>query len=217
MVGSISAYPDATTAFKQCAQRMPNRLKRIPDGETGERKFFTRWQITALKEKVPQVIAPLAANQAVQKIELSADEVEKGNAQLLDLDFETQYDDVAIESYATFKKSKDQGHIPKETRFQVCLPTSNNVAYTAYHQFRETLFDVHEKALFKAIGRIQNEIPHEQLSIQIDLAIDTALWEGVFETTWLDDPKEGVLDCILRLISQIEQDVEVGIHNCYGS
>lgn len=216
MVGSIGGYPDATTAFKQCVQRLPDRLKRIPDGETGERMFFTRWQISSLKNDVPQVIAPLAANQAVKREELSPEEVEKGIAQLLDLNFETKYDDAAIESYATFKSLKEQGVIPRQTRFQVSLPTSINVAITAYHQFRKAVFDVHEKALFRAIRKIQDEIPPEELSIQIDLAIDTALWEGVFEISWLDDPKEGLLDCILRLISRIDQDVEVGIHNCYG-
>lgn len=109
------------------------------------------------------------------------------------------------------------GIIPTQAKFQVCLPTSANVAIVVYQQFRATAFELHEAALFRAMRRIQDEIPHEEISIQIDLSIDTALWEGLWETSWHDDPKGSQIRYILRMISQVDADVELGLHNCYGT
>lgn len=217
LVGSISGCPDAHTVFTECAKRMPNLLKRFPDGETGERAFFTRWQRGLfMNSSVPQVVSPTQVNQAAPHKYFPPEEADECIARLSQLHLNTRYDEVAIESYAVFKKLKSQGVIPARAKFQVCLPTSANVAIIVYQQFRATAFDVHEAALFRAMRRIQDEIPHEELSIQIDLAIDTALWEGLWETSWHDDPQESQIEYILRMISQVDQDVELGMHNCYG-
>lgn len=215
LVGSISGCTDAESAFRKSVQGLPNRLKRVPDGETGERFMFTMWQFS-LFEAVPQILGTFNMNQPISGKDFSPEEVEAGNAQIRNLAMDTKYDDVAIESYATFKRLKDEGVIPKDTKFQVCLPTSASVVVIIYHQFRETAFDVHMKGLFKAMRKLQDEIPHEELSIQIDLACDTAFWEGVYEPSWFDDPKESTLQYILQMISHVDQDVELGIHNCYG-
>jgi hypothetical protein len=66
---------------------------------------------------------------------------------------------------------------------------------------------------------IQNNIPAEDLAIQLDLALDTAFWEGQYLTPWFageHDVKEYTVEYILRMIEHVDQDVDLGIHNCYG-
>lgn len=217
LVGSV-LFSDAETVFRECTARLPNRLKRIPDGETGNRSYFTAWQFSAFSS-LPQCIAPFAMNQAAEAIDIDPSEVETNIAKIHDLPIETGYDNAAIESYATFKRLKDEGVIPKNTRFQVCLPTGANVVICLHHQYREAGFKVWEAALFRAMRRLQDAIPAGELSIQIDLAIDTALWEGSYEKSWFGDdvdPKEGTLQYILRMVEQVDDGVELGLHNCYG-
>ena len=43
LVGSLP-YPDADTAFTEIAGRLGGHLRRIPDGETGERARWIFWQ-----------------------------------------------------------------------------------------------------------------------------------------------------------------------------
>lgn len=84
--------------------------------------------------------------------------------------------------------------------------------------FQPKAYPIYEAALFRALGRLQDEIPHGDLSIQLDLAVDTAYWEGQYLTPWFDPKaaKDHVMEYLLRMIDQIDQDVELGIHNCYG-
>lgn len=217
MVGSISGCPDAHTAFTQCVQHLPGRLKRIPDGEPGMRNFFVYPQFSMFSS-VPQLVANFEMNKAIVPKHFSDEEISQGIAQLRELQINTGYDDAAIESYGVFKKLKEQGVIPKQARFQVCLPTAANVVIVIYHQFRAAAFEAYEAGLFRAMRKIQAEIPHEELSIQLDMSVDSALWEGRWETHWFgdEDPKEAVLRYTLRMISQVEPEVELGLHNCYG-
>jgi hypothetical protein len=115
-----------------------------------------------------------------------------------------------------FERLKDEGVIPKNVKFQVSLPTGVNVVIFLHHQYRDVGFKVYEAALFRAMRRLQDLIPHDDLSIQIDLAVDTAFWEGAYEKPWFDNPREETLNIIIRMISQIDDDVELGLHNCYG-
>lgn len=215
LVGSVP-LPDTQTVFEQCCRQLPRRLRRIPDGETGKRNYFTYWQFACF-DAAPQLVNQFVMNVAGSHKEISADQVDQGIAQLDKAGIKTGYDDAAIESYAVFKKLKDEGKIPKHVKFQVALPTPANVVIVLHHAARAKAFTVYEKALFKAMRRIQDEIPADELSIQIDLAVDTALWEGVYEKWWGEgDPKEGTVQYILRMIEQVDQGVEMGLHNCYG-
>jgi len=215
LVGSIP-LPDSQTVFEQCCRQLPNRLKRIPDGETGERNYFTMWQFQRFSA-APQLVNQFVMNTPGSLKEISAEQIDQGIAQLESANIRTGYDDVAIESYAVFKKLKQEGKVPKHVKFQVSLPTPANVVIVLHHAARARAFPIYERALYNAVRRLQDKIPAEDLSIQIDLAVDTALWEGVYEKWWGEgDPKEGTVEFILRMIAQVDQGVELGLHNCYG-
>lgn len=216
--------PDAEAVFKQCSNGMPNRLKRIPDGETGYRQMFTLFQ-AAFFQSVPEMMTEFVNNAALAFKDYTPQQVTDGIDKLRQAAPSTGYDTAAIESYAKFKKLRDDGVIPKGTRFQVCIPgTPNVILPLVQRDFMAAAETVYEEALFKSMRNLQDSIPHEDLSVQIDLAAETALWENIeMYRPWffqddkdLDKRKQYLADMIVRMLSQIDQDVEVGIHNCYG-
>jgi hypothetical protein len=220
LVGSVPVASTAT-AFRECCDSLPGRLKRIPDGETGVRDYFVLWQWDLFK-KVPILRAESKFNIEPLDESFTSDQVKEAIAKLSGGGgIETGYDDAAIESYQTFSALRKEGVIPEGVKFQVNLPTILSVILTFVKpSFQEKAAPVYEESLFRSLRRIQDTIPRKDLSIQIDLAIDTLLWEGFLAQPWLgsdtETTREYTLQCLFRMISQVNQDVELGIHNCYG-
>jgi hypothetical protein len=215
LVGSVP-YSSTETVFRESIARMPGRLKRVPDGETGKRAFFTYWQFSVF-DSLPECVGPFVMNRAIAAKDLPRAEVQANIARLQNLSISTAYDDKALASYAIFKRLKAEGVIHKNMRFQVSHPTAANVVIALHHQHRATGFKVYEAALFTAMRRIQDAIPAEDLSIQIDIAVDTGFWENAYERPWFDNPRDETLNYIIRMIAQVDEGVELGLHNCYGA
>jgi hypothetical protein len=152
-------------------------------------------------------------NRAIASKALPRAEVQSNIARLQNLSISTAYDDEALASYAIFKRLKAEGVIPANIKFQVSLPTSANVVIALYHQYRAVGFKVYEAALFRAMRRIQDDIPAEDLSIQINLAVDLGFWEGAYEKPWFENPREETVNYIIRIIAQVDEGVELGLHN----
>ncbi|KAK4634860.1 hypothetical protein CLAFUR4_00139 [Fulvia fulva] len=182
LVGS-TGYPATATSIRKIWAGQPGRLKRIPDGETGARFFFTGFQWELFKA-IPGMAASFEPNKTGEKKELSGEEIDEGIQKLKDSNIETGYDTAAIESYAVFKRLRDEGVVPQGVRFQVGLPTVASVVSPFVEAaFQPKAWPIYEEALFRALKNIQARIPHEDLAIQIDLAVDTAFWEGVLPTS----------------------------------
>ena len=83
----------------------------------------------------------------------------------------TGYDTVAIESYAVFRELKAAGTIPKDVRFQVCLPTPLSVLWCFVEDDGtcRALEPIYETRLIDAFQKIQEEIPSDELTVQWDL------------------------------------------------
>jgi hypothetical protein len=211
LVGSVP-YSDTETVLRESVARLPGRLKRIPDGETGKRAFFIYWQFSVF-DSVPECVSPFVMNRAIAPKALPHAEVRANIARLQNLHISTGYDDEALKSYAIFKRLKAEGVIPNSIKFQVSLPTAANVVIALYHQYRAVGFKVYEAALFRAMRRIQDDIPAEDLSIQIDPAVDLGFWEGAYEKPWFENPREETVNYIIRIIAQVDEGVELGLHN----
>ncbi|KAK4560724.1 hypothetical protein LTR86_005303 [Recurvomyces mirabilis] len=222
MVGSVP-LPDTESVLRQCTDGQPNRLKRIPDGETGFRNLFTFWQAACFQAS-PDLAVKFELNKPVPSGDFTPEEVDAGIEKLKKAGpLDTKYDAVAIESYTTFKKLKDEGVLSKNTRFQVSLATPPNVL-TPFVQapFISKVEPLYQDALYRSMQKIQDAIPHDQLAIQLDLALDTAFWEGfAWLEPWfgdgnIDKVKDYIIDYVIRMIGQVHEDVELGLHNCYG-
>jgi hypothetical protein len=226
LVGSVP-YSDAESVFRSCTAELPNRLRRIPDGETGERHYFTLFQQGKFPKDVCTIFKDNGA--VTDSGPWTPEQVNEKVAAIERDGLETGYDDAAIASYKVFRRLKDEGVIPAHVRFLVCLPTIPNVILPFISKvFQEPIAPLYEKALFRAMRNIQDSIPHNDLAIQIDIAGDTAIWEATkreakgtaleyYQPWWKGDVRDYMTAYITRMFAQVDPDVELGIHNCYGT
>ncbi|KAI5357520.1 Putative UROD/MetE-like superfamily protein [Septoria linicola] len=228
LVGSVP-LPDTEAVFRQCLAALPGRLKRIPDGETGVRHYFTLFQAEVFNA-YPAMKTRFEYNAPIQTDTFTPEQVDEGVEAIQKAGLETGYDKAAIDSYAVFSRLRDEGVIPHGVRMQVCVPTVANVLFPFVQKaFQVRIEPICEEALFRAIRNIQDAIPHADLAIQIDIAGDTAFWEALnpdtvkensglewYKPWWEGDVKSYMVDYIVRMISQVDEDVELGLHNCYG-
>src|SRR4051794_12631352 len=89
------------------------------------------------------------------------------------------YAAAALGSYPVFRRLRDEGVIPAGTRFQVSLPTPAAVvgAFVAPED-RAAVEPVYERTLFAELDRILDGIPHQDLAVQWDTAVEFALIES---------------------------------------
>lgn len=211
-VGSVP-FNSAEEVFVKLFQALPDRVHRVPDGETGSRYYFVTWQSFVFP---PQVLGPIhRKGQPLESEEFDC---------TLDHVKHTKYDEVAIESYRTFCRLRDGGIIPQGVRFQVSVPTPINTTWAHVdYAYRERVEPLYMKRLIQDLRHLQDVIPAKDLAIQIDVAVEFAYLE--YERGRLSDPlfkpyflsvKEGVLERISELSSAIDQDVQLGYHLCYG-
>lgn len=212
LVGSVP-LGDTREVLRYCSEGLRGLLRSLPDGETGERNYFVKFQA----DKFPPIMrSKFVDNAPAARVQLTREQIESGQSMLKNMDLETGYDEAAIESYDIFKQLRDEGVIEKHVKFQVSMPTiANVIGVLIQEDFRPLVEPVYEKALFKSLRRIQDRIPHEDLAIQIDLGMDMAYWENKVFQPWFAE-RTHVVDYIVGMISQVCPDVDLGIHYCYG-
>lgn len=211
LLGSVP-FEDHVSVFKGVIDRLGDHLERLPDGETGERSNWIGWQF------------PLMADMAEFERMSEPDEYSgiprlrlKQDASAEEMNFpRLGYSQAARESYAAFSRLKSEGQIAEEVRFQVSLPTP----MAPIHAFL-TIEDMaavepaYERAILRELDEILDAIPHKELAIQWDTAVEFALLEGVWPT-YYDDVEKAVVERLVRLGNQVPEDVELGYHLCYG-
>ena len=224
-VGSVN-LPTAHDVFITLSSTLPGRLRRIPDGETGDRQNFI-WFQRAVFANIPQVlrqynkgivpIPPSEARQADIDTVLATIKARGGLPS-------TQYDSVAIESYSIFAQLQQEGQIEKDVKFQVSLPTPINALTMVAPAYQVAIYPHYEAILLQALQNIQNAIPHDKLAVQFDVASEFAMLEGVlyphyttyFGTKTESELRDAIVQRIVRLVNEVEVDVDMGLHLCYG-
>ena len=223
LVGSVN-FPDAETTFRAAAALLGDRLKRIPDGEVGDRFHWIAFQPDVLgrAEGIERVgDAPMLVKHLDVRPVRVSDGVDIATLELPSLG----YADSALESWATFDELRTDGLIPAGTRFQVCLPTPAAVvgAFVVAEQ-REQFFPVYKAALYAELRRVLDGIPHDSLAIQWDTAVEFIFIEqsgyeeryGGAYAAWFTDVWSFVIDNAVDQAARVPLDVEVGFHLCYG-
>lgn len=220
LVGSIN-FDDAETTMRTAAEHLGDRLKRIPDGEVGERFHWIVFQADRLGraegiERVGDTPIPLRMLD-MRPVRL-ADGVRAEDLDLPPLG----YAEAALESWEVFSRLKREGVIPAATRFQVSLPTPLGVVGSFVAAPDRADFEpVYEAALAAELETILAAIPHRELAIQWDAALEFAMLEGLRGYTgepyeWFADVPAGTSERLARQIDRVPADVEVGVHLCYG-
>jgi hypothetical protein len=220
-VGSIP-LPNSEEVFRQLSAQVGQFLRRIPDGETGERILWIKFQQKMLLEhpavELDPTQPPLPVKQADGTVHRQIHFVRlKPGVDVDAIEFDTGYDRAALASYQTFRRLRDNGTIPPEIRLQIALPTpmATGLMYVS-PVGRDRYLRAYERSLLKALDNILREIPHSELSIQFDVCQEVLLFEDYFPARERNYQKE-VSEQFGRLGTAIPSGVELGFHLCYGS
>lgn len=212
LVGSVPLN-DTEEALRTVSSILGRHLRRIPDGETGARRNWIRWQLPLLSslpflETVAQGPGQYAERPRV-RLRPEADPKSLAFGSL-------GYAEASRGSFQVFKSLKKAGVIPKWMRFQVSLPTPLAVVNRFVDPGSQaTVEPAYEKRVLAELKEICAALPISELSIQWDVAVELALLEGVW-TSHLGNVRGGVMDRLVRLGNAVPADAELGFHLCYG-
>jgi len=130
---------------------------------------------------------------------------------------------VMLESYALFRRLRDEGVIAADQRFQVNFPGPSSVFTGAFkdHYARDWAIvgPALEDLTRRAIDEVLATIPAHDLALQFDFAYEVLDNEQVLG--WTQGGQEGAWDRFAgpwsRLAPRVPEDVLLGLHLCYGT
>jgi hypothetical protein len=220
LVGSVP-MANAQAVFETVSAALGRRIKRLPDGETGERADWITWlepvfaQNPAFERsdeffrvhasgtgRIRYTLKPGAAAERVRFDDLF-------------------YADIARRSHAVFRRLKDAGRIPAGTKFQVDLVPAHSVIWLfLVDRLHAAVDPIYNAALKREIDKIAAAIPHDELAIQFDVA------SAVFARLERNEPssygrskaemQETFSGILVDLGNRVPADVDLLYHLCYG-
>ena len=214
LVGSVP-LADEDEVFSKVGRTLGRYLRRMPDGETGDRQQWVQFQLVQLGgrdefEVIQPEIPGMADLPPTLKLRagIAAEDVNFGSL---------GYTDVARQSFARFRAAQEAGDVPAEVRFQVSLPTplANATASLQTNDEFPVLNERYERAMMTELREILDAIPHDQLAIQWDVCFEVLMYEG-----WMPMPagvtRQTISDHLVRISAAVPADVELGYHFCFG-
>ena len=212
LVGSVP-LASAEAVFQAVAAEIGDRLRRMPDGETGPRADWIVWQLPVFTSQPALEVVPPAPDswRPLPRVRL------EDGARPERVRFEALgYAEAAVASYRVFARLKRDGLVPVGCRFQVCLPTPlAPISAFVVPEHQAALEPIYEARLLQELQVVLDEVPHDQLAVQWDTNFEFGMLEGVFPV-WFEDVKGGILERLLRISRRVPPDIELGYHFCYG-
>jgi hypothetical protein len=220
LVGSLPAA-STEAAFRAGAEYFGGLVFALPDGETGPRAAWVGYERERLARPNPDVVvveetaSPTGIPRHAYETPVFA---VRDGAERLHFDSWPRIDD-AIESYAVFRRLREEGVIPEGLRFQVGLPfpaSAMNAFKADYARDYPIAAAGFEDLVARELVRLTGTVPPEELAIQWDNAYETQDIEGVLAWT-PDGAWERFAGPVTRLTRLIPEEVLVGYHLCYGT
>jgi hypothetical protein len=220
LVGSVP-LANARAVFETVSLALGPRLKRIPDGETGERINWVFWQ-EALFANHPAFERSDKDFQLHATSGLSRRYRLKPGVTLRDVQFDNLfYADVAIGSYRTFAAMKAEGKIAPQVKFQVDLVPAHSVIWLFVEEDLHAAVDpIYNAAVKREIDKLAAAVPHGELAIQLDVAsaVFARLERG--DVSNYGSSKEEMFRTfaaiLLDLGNHVPNGIELLYHFCYG-
>lgn len=220
LVGSVP-MANAREVFEKVSAALGNRIKRLPDGETGERGDWITWLEPVFSQnpafqKSGEFFRVHANGTGRERYAL------KPGLKPEDVRFNNLfYADVAAQSYAEFKRLKGTGKIGPGTKFQVDLVPAHSVIWLFLVDRLHAATDpIYNEALKREIDKIAYAIPHGELAIQFDVA------SAVFARLERNEPsnygrtklqmQDTFANILVELGNHVPADIDLLYHLCYG-
>jgi hypothetical protein len=170
LVGSVP-MANAEEVLASVSAALGSRIKRIPDGETGERGDWITWLEPVFANnpafvKSGEFFRVHASGTGRERYTL------KPGVAMEAVHFPNLfYADIAAQSYAAFKRLKDGGKIPAATKFQVDLVPAHSVVWLfLVEKLHASIDSIYNDAVKREIDKIAAIVPHGELAIQFDVA-----------------------------------------------
>ena len=228
LVGSVP-LASATDVFRDVSDVLGAHVRRIPDGETGERTGWVGFQVDVLRAHPSFEVKP---SEAAGETEDDLDRASRAEGEDYQRPLFTLragvdpagltfghlgYADSALASYATFAELKTAGVIRPDTRFQVSLPTPlAPLAIFVNPPEIAAVLPAYHAAMMRELAELCAAVPHSELAVQWDVAPEIGLLEGVFPVPVDGDPQAMVAHSLVALGNEVPVDVPLGYHLCYG-
>jgi hypothetical protein len=229
LVGSVP-LESSEEVFATVSALLGPYVRRIPDGETGERTGWIGFQVPMLAAH-PALEPESDVRESDVRDEELFERAGRGEGEEYRLptfrlragvDPRTVtfdrlgYAAAALASYAEFARLKAGGVIAAGTRFQVCLPTplAPLVVFLAPRDVA-ALLPAYQQAMLRELAEIVDRVPPGELAVQWDVANEIALLEHVFPAPF-DDVSAAVATELVSLGNSVPVGVELGYHFCYG-
>jgi hypothetical protein len=216
LVGSIG-LDTVEDVFRTVGGLLGPYLRRIPDGEVGGRRLWISWQYPLLRASPFLRPDPSGAIRPTNKFPLLTlgEGVKPEQVRFGELGYSRE----ARASYLDFVAARDRGEIPHDVRFQICLPTPFAVVSSVAMPDAEPAIEAgYENAMIAEVAAICRHIPHRDLALQWDLCNEMIVWDGqrTDAVPVLEEPEDALLARMARLSAGIPEDVQLGVHLCYG-
>jgi hypothetical protein len=215
--GSVN-LPDAETVMREISTRIPTGVRRMTDGETGERGYWILFQIQKFLQ-MPELESVTVGH----AYETSSDAPAMPQLRLAEgASAETiswpnlGYADAYVASFEVFDQLRKSGMIPADVRFQMQYPTPlASTAGTFVPEDMAAIAASYEAALFADLDRALATLPHDRCAVQWDVAVEFGLLEGAMGPGSAV-PLEQITPALVRCVDRVPADVPVGLHLCYG-
>jgi hypothetical protein len=213
--GSIN-LPDAETVMREISTRIPHGVRRMTDGETGDRNYWISFQ-TRKFERMPE-FETISVGQAYETTPDAPPMPQLRLAEGVSTEMmnwpNLGYADEYADSFATFERLQSGSTIPADVRFQLQYPTPlASVAGTFVPEALPTVAPSYEQALFADLDIALDRLPHERIAVQWDVAVEFGALEGAMGPRL---PIDQIAPGLVRCIERVPADVPVGLHLCYG-
>ena len=240
LVGSLP-FETVDEGLRAVGSKLGRDAIAIPDGEVGPRKMWCMFLATDTYSKHPDLVESRRPSPAVISNEdkpVGDKKTRPGAAKeyhwtfrpkegVKRLDFgELGYAAAALESYATFRRLRDEGVIAKGVPFQVSLVATDSGTNVYFDDVATwpMVHDAYAKAMKAEIARMLKVIPADDLAIQLDLAwevVDLSIGDEQYFPWWpqntLDEKFERYMTDLVDLAAAVPENVPLGLHWCYGT
>jgi len=217
LVGSVGLQ-NAETVFTMVSDILGDACPRIPDGETGERGYWIRWQQKTfdncpdLEMETAHVQIPGFKDKVERPFYRIRDGVDAAGLGLGALGYGAE----AVKSYAQFAALQAGGKISSGARFQVSLPSPMALLCGfVMASDRLTVEPAIEAGLARDIALMLAAIPADKISVQWDVCYEVVGADGALPLPY-QNAIRGSVERVGRLCGLVAEEVDMGIHLCYG-
>jgi hypothetical protein len=209
--GSLN-LPSAEDVFRTVSAIAGDSITKIPDGETDERQGWIAALVPRLRD-VPQL------EEGERKLGYRAAPVFSIKPGVTSEQIDVPalgYADAARHAYPLFRQLRDEGVIAPGTRFQVSMPTVTAGCEPFIAADDQEAFEpAYARRLKAEVDEILTIVPHEDLAMQWDVAVEMGIIEEVFPAHFADR-FDGVVTRLGELSALVPAEVPLGYHLCYG-